>query len=116
DLNALLYHHELMLAKSYKAAGDVKAHEFMMNSAERRKKAIMKYCWDNRAGWFRDYNWKSEKMTPSLSLAGVYPMYFNMISAGQADSLAVTLEQKFLKPGGLLSTLATTGQQLDAPN
>lgn len=116
DLNALLYHHELLLAEAYKSTGDVKATDFMMTSAEQRKKAIMKYCWDSQAAWFRDYDWTAEKTTSVLSLAGVYPMYFNMISVGRADSLARTLEQKFLKPGGLVTTLATTGQQWDAPN
>ncbi|MGV3707111.1 MAG: alpha,alpha-trehalase TreF [Arcticibacter sp.] len=116
DLNALLYHQEIMLARAYQVAGDIKAKDIMLGSAERRKKAIMKYCWDSEAGWFRDYNWKSEATTGSMSLAGVYPMYFNMISVGRADTLSKTLEQKFLKPGGLVSTLTNTGQQWDSPN
>lgn len=116
DLNSLLYYLEIMLAKAYHIGGDKKAKDFMMSTAEQRKAAIMKYCWDRQAAWFRDFNWKTEKMTSSLSLAGVYPMYFNMISVGRADSLSGTLQQKFLKPGGLVSTLATTGQQWDAPN
>ncbi|PRY49865.1 alpha,alpha-trehalase [Arcticibacter pallidicorallinus] len=116
DLNALLYHLEIMLAKAYQIGGDDKAKDFMTRSAEQRKIAIMKYCWDKEAGWFRDYNWKSEMATSSMSLAGVYPMYFNMIATSRADTMANTLQQKFLKPGGLVSTLATTGQQWDAPN
>ena len=116
DLNCLLYHMEVMLARSYGTSGDKKAAEFMTQSAEKRKKAIVKYCWDKGSGWFRDYDWKASKMTPAISLAGVFPLFFNIASVGQADSVARMIQQRFLKLGGLVTTLSNTGQQWDSPN
>ena len=116
DLNCLIYHLETMLVRAYQAAGDKKAEEFMSGEAERRKKAILRLCWDRGAGWFRDYDWKNGRQTQPLTLAGVYPLYFGIVSAGQADSVALLLQRSFLKAGGLVTTLNNTGQQWDAPN
>jgi len=116
DLNCLLYHLEQMLALAYNRDGDKNAHTHMLEQATRRKNAILHYCWNREAGWFRDYDWKSKRQTQSLSLAGVYPLYFKIASPGQADSVAQLLSQRFLQPGGLVTTLVNTGQQWDSPN
>lgn len=116
DLNSLLYHLEKLLADAYRLSRDDKARQFMLQSAQSRKKAVIRYCWDSKTGFFRDYNWKQGKQSSSLSLAGIFPLYFGIASAGQADSAALLLQQQFLKPGGLVTTLINTGQQWDAPN
>lgn len=116
DLNCLLYHMEIMLAGAYHISNDDKANEFMKQSAGKRKNAIIRYCWNPGTGWFHDYDWKAGKITPGLTLAGVYPLFFNMASMDQADGVALALQQKFLKPGGLVTSLVNTGEQWDSPN
>ncbi|WP_238387810.1 alpha,alpha-trehalase TreF [Pararcticibacter amylolyticus] len=116
DLNCLLYNLEMTLVKAYNREGDKKAREHMQRQADRRKRAVIQYCWDNKTGWFRDYNWRKQQQTGILSLAGVYPLYFGLASEGQAARVAVMLNSQFLKAGGLVSTLQNTGQQWDAPN
>ncbi len=42
--------------------------------------------------------------------------YFNFASQEQSDAVAHVIENEFLKPGGLISTIETTNEQWDAPN
>ena len=51
-----------------------------------------------------------------LTLAGVFPLYAKTATSKQAASVAKILEEKFLKSGGLVTTLEDTGQQWDSPN
>ena len=46
----------------------------------------------------------------------VYPMVFKIATREQAECIKDYLEKKFLKAGGLLSTLIHSGEQWDAPN
>lgn len=116
DLNCLLYHLEQLLAEAYGHEGDKKAQEYMKTQMRKRRDAILRLCWDPRSGWFKDYDWKNSRQTPALTLAGMYPLYFNLASQGQADTVSQVLQQQFLKSGGLVTTLKRTGQQWDAPN
>ena len=52
----------------------------------------------------------------SWTLAAVYPLFFNIATTEQAENVAQHLEAKFLKDGGLQTSLRNTGQQWDAPN
>lgn len=49
-------------------------------------------------------------------MAMVYPMVFKIATREQAGRIKDHLEKKFLKTGGLLSTLIYSGEQWDAPN
>jgi alpha,alpha-trehalase len=51
-----------------------------------------------------------------LTLAGVFPLFFHIADDEQAKQVAGTIQEKFLRPGGVLTTLKTSGQQWDAPN
>lgn len=116
DLNALLYHLEMTLQKAYTLKKDIRNARLYQALAQKRKSGIKKYCWSSSNGWYMDYNLKTKKQSPVLSLAGMYPLYFNLASKKQAALVKNTLEQKFLKEGGLITTLQNTHQQWDAPN
>jgi len=116
DLNALMYHLELMIAQGYNWDGQVnKSKEFILK-AEKRRQAINTYLWDNDVQFFMDYDYKEKKPTGVISLAGVYPLFFKMASKEQAQKVKNTIENQFLAPFGFISTLNNTGQQWDAPN
>ena len=102
DLNCLLWHLESSLG--------------LTAAADRRRAALQRYCWSESAHFFCDYRISSGQSSPRLSLAGVFPLYFHLASAGQAQAVADRLRRSFLQPGGLVTTLDTTGQQWDAPN
>jgi len=116
DLNALLYNLELVLAKSHKLNGDEATGRLYEQRAAQRLEALQTYCWDPESGFFRDYDLEKRDHTPILSLAGVFPLFFEMATPEQAQQVADVLEGQFLQAGGLPSTLIETGQQWDAPN
>ena len=116
DLNCLIYHLENMLALACQKTGNRDKSQYYSKQAEARKKAINRFFWNKETGYFRDYNWKLQQQTPHVTLAGMYPLYFKIASNGQADSVATILENNFLKPGGLATSLVNTGQQWDSPN
>jgi len=116
DLNCLLYHLELDVAKSYSVQGNEAKYKYYYNKAQQRKIAIQKYCWSPKQGWFMDYNWKEKHTTTHISLAGVFPLEFKIATTKQATSLAATIKSKFFKSGGLVTTIERSGQQWDSPN
>lgn len=116
DLNALLYYLESFIAKSYHfLKEEAKAAHYHLQ-AGRRKAALLKYCWDSAANYFLDYDFVHQERTGIPSLATVFPLFFNMATYDQASLVAQNIELNFLKPGGLTSTLVSSGQQWDAPN
>ncbi|RAJ27041.1 alpha,alpha-trehalase TreF [Pedobacter cryoconitis] len=116
DLNCLLYNLELTLQKCYALQHDVVKEKQYQTLALKRKASIRKYFWSPKYSWFTDYNFKTKKQSPVLSLAGMFPLSFNLADLKQAKLAQHILQQKFLKPGGLVSTPLNTHQQWDAPN
>ncbi|SIS83464.1 alpha,alpha-trehalase [Filimonas lacunae] len=116
DLNCLLYHLELTLSKAYKETGDLVQSSYYQKLAIRRKNAILKYCWNTAGSWFTDYNHVTGARSKELTLAGLMPLFVGIATTEQGNAAARTLESRFLKAGGLVTSLKTTGQQWDAPN
>jgi len=116
DLNALLYGQEKLLAKYIAKSGDQEKADFYQAAAEKRKQTINTYCWNENAGFYFDYNIKTNAPSDFYSLAGVVPIFTEMASQEQAAAIKKQLEQKFLQPGGLVSTLIKANQQWDYPN
>lgn len=116
DLNALLYNLELTIAKGYDLRNEEAEKQAFLIRAEVRKAALNKYCWDAASNFYRDYDFVAGEVTPIMSLAAAYPLFFHMASEEQAAQVAARLEAEFLQAGGLSSTLVKSGQQWDAPN
>lgn len=116
DLNALLYHHELVLAEAYQQTGNIKLYKKYLVRAKKRKVALQRYMWNEQDGFFHDYDFVSHRQTNNKSLAAMFPLYFNMAEHQQAERIAKTVMRDFLKPGGVTTTLNNTHQQWDAPN
>ncbi len=114
DLNCLLYHLELLLAKVNK--DNVTKQTEFENKAQIRKNAILKYCYNYNLQTFADFDFVGNQPTENLTLAMVYPLFFKLATAQQAQSVAEMLEKQFLKEGGLITTTINNGQQWDAPN
>jgi alpha,alpha-trehalase len=116
DLNCLLFYLEQTLAEAYQLSNDNASSGKFKSFANKRKIAIDKYCWNKEKGFYFDYDYVAGMQKQSLTLAGLYPLYFQIITQEQADAVAAKLLQNFLHPGGLITTTETTGQQWDAPN
>jgi len=116
DLNCLMYNLELTIARSYQIKGNQTLYKLYQTKAETRKQAILKYFWDEKTGWFDDYNWTTKQLSTIPTLAAVFPLEFKIATPAQANKIAEGLKANFLKPGGLVTTLNFSGQQWDAPN
>jgi alpha,alpha-trehalase len=116
DLNSLMYFMEKTIAEAYQKQGNTERSAYFLAQAEKRKKAILKYHWDTKAGFFADYDWAARLPKTSLSAAGMFPLYFQLADANQAKAVAQKAKKDFIKKGGFATTLLQTGQQWDAPN
>ncbi|MGB3774104.1 MAG: trehalase family glycosidase, partial [Leeuwenhoekiella sp.] len=116
DLNALLYNMEKTLSQMRTYAGDTEGAQEMERAASSRKAAVDTYLWDSEEGVYQDFDLDKKEFTGVLSLAMVYPLYFGMATQEQADATALALQEKFLSPGGLSTTLNDNSQQWDYPN
>lgn len=116
DLNSLLYRLELTIAKACEVTTDLACAKDMQGKAAARKAAIGRLLWDAARGAFVDYDWRARRRSERISAASLYPLYFLAAEAAQADAVAMMVRAQLLKPHGLATSIATTGQQWDAPN
>jgi alpha,alpha-trehalase len=116
DLNCLLVHLEQTIAEAYRLKENIEAASQYELLAEKRKQAIQMYCWNTELGFYVDYDFIENKQKQSLTLAGLFPLTFNIATEEQSKKAATISKEKFLMPGGVVTTLETTGQQWDAPN
>ncbi len=115
DLNCLLYHLEVTIMKSYEIIGETTLAIDFKNIADKRKEAILHYCWNPENYFFTDYNFILHQQSSTFSLAGTYPLFTNIATPSMADSIASVIQKDFLKAGGLVTSLNQTGQEWDAP-
>ncbi len=116
DLNCLLYNLEMTIAKAYEIKRDAAKANDYQQLAHNRQRNILAHCWNDATGFFHDYDFAAETQTGVLSLAGMFPLYFNIAEQAQAERVAHNIETQFLRPGGVVTTIYHTGQQWDAPN
>ncbi len=116
DLNCLLYELELTLSKAYSQSSFSDPSTYFLKKAEKRKKAMFRYFWDTEQQFFMDYNIALNKSTGVMSLAGVFPLFFQVATDEQAQQVHEHIVGSFLKQGGVVSTLHQSGQQWDFPN
>lgn len=116
DLNGLLYNLELTLAKAYLETKNPALAKEYTTAAAKRKAAINKYCYNSQQHWYYDYIISSGKQSKEQTIAGASPLFFNLAPRQQAAAIAATMKTKFLKQGGVVTTLKNSGQQWDAPN
>lgn len=116
DLNALLFHLEFKIAELARLSGDQISAEHYKRLALRRRDLIRQFMWDERTGTFRDYNWRTKSLSIELTIAMVAPLFVDVATPDQAKKVAAALQSKFLKSGGMVTTLRKSDQQWDAPN
>lgn len=116
DLNCLLLHLEHTIAEIYETLNDTASAKRFKQLAIKRKSALEKFFWNADRKFYFDYNYKQNEQTNHYTAAAVFPLFFNYCSSAQAEDVAFTFHSKFLREGGVLTTLQFTGQQWDAPN
>jgi len=116
DLNCLLFFLEKTLARANALAGHPSKSEHFQNLADQRKSQINNLFWNEETGFYHDYDFVKNEQTRTLTLAGVFPLFFSIASDAQATHCADLVRARFLHAGGLSTTDFESGQQWDAPN
>ena len=116
DLNCLVYSMETIIAKANKINGNKKSANIYLQKANKRKSAIIKYCWNSKSNFFFDYNTVALSQNSIVTAAGLYPLFVKIATPAQAIAIAATTKHFLLKDGGIVTTTNNTGQQWDAPN
>ena len=116
DLNCLLLHLEQTLAEIYNRLNEKNKAENFHSKYFNRNEAIHKYLWSEANRMFADYDVVKSGSTAIATAAMTFPLFVRIATKEQANVTAAQLEYDFLKPGGIITTLVTSGQQWDAPN
>ena len=116
DLNALMFKMEKLLAKASQEGGDSAAASRYEGLASDRQKAMERYLWNDKEGWYADYDLKTKQVRNQLTAAALFPLYVKAASQERADKTASAAEAQLLKAGGISTTTVNSGQQWDAPN
>ncbi|HVK97185.1 MAG TPA: alpha,alpha-trehalase TreA [Flavisolibacter sp.] len=116
DLNSLLYAYENILSKAATATTNKSKSVLYKQKALKRRAAVLKYCWNEKLQYFFDYDRLEKHTTDKWSAAGMMPLFVNIAVKHQSEQVKRHVETKFLKDGGIVTTLYHTGQQWDAPN
>jgi alpha,alpha-trehalase len=116
DLNALLFGLEVAIRQGCERAHDEPCALEFAGRAERRRAAVDRYLWDERAGAYLDFQRTRGARIPRVSAATLYPLFTGMSSDKQAVAVGTTVRNALLRPGGIVTTPLETGQQWDAPN
>ncbi|MDQ6902495.1 MAG: alpha,alpha-trehalase TreF [Bacteroidota bacterium] len=116
DLNCLLFNLEKTIAEAYRLLKNEEQSLKFELAAKKRQECINHYCWNDVKGFYFDYDYVQGEQKQSYTLAATFPLFFEIASKEQAAMIANVLEEKFVFPGGLITTTETTTQQWDAPN
>ncbi|MEQ0828066.1 alpha,alpha-trehalase [Enterobacter dykesii] len=116
DLNALMFKMEKLLARASQESGDAASANKYEALATARQKAIESHLWNDKEGWYADYDLKSKKVRNQLTAAALFPLYVKAAAQDRADKVAAAISSRLLKPGGIATTTVNSGQQWDAPN
>jgi alpha,alpha-trehalase len=125
DLNCLLYQMELTLKKAYTRATPGKPDQAAKytataglydKKASARKAAIEKYCWNDAAGTYADYDLDRQATDTQVHMGGAFPLFFQVADRTHGAKAARTLVDRLMKEGGFVTTEIRSGQQWDAPN
>lgn len=100
DLNALLYKYETDFAKAALLVGDVVEAEDWQKRAVFRKDKMNQYMWNEKQGFFFDYNYETGQLGTIWSLAPYFTMWAKMATKEQARHMVHNLRQ-FEFIGGL---------------
>ncbi|WP_442779264.1 alpha,alpha-trehalase [Enterobacter cancerogenus] len=116
DLNALMFKMEKLLARASQEDGDTAGASKYDALANARQKAMESHLWNEKEGWYADYDLKTKKVRNQLTAAALFPLYVKAAAQDRADKVAAAASSRLLKPGGISTTTINSGQQWDAPN
>ena len=113
-LNTLLYVMEDDTGRIMETLGDTSAATMWRSRAASRRDLINTLMWDEEAGLYYDYNFRTRQRRRYDFATTFFPLWAGIASPAQAARLRENLS-RFEAPGGLLTSTEVTGNQWDAP-
>ena len=113
-LNSLLYKTEKDLGQISRWLGHAADAEKWEARAEHRKQLITRYLWDEKAGYFFDWNVQTGARSTYKYATTFYPLWAGMATPEQAKAVAKNVAD-LDHPGGLAMSTVETGAQWDLP-
>jgi len=113
-LNSLLYKTEKDMAQIGQWLGREADADKWSKRAEKRKQLITRYLWDDKAGFFFDYNLTTGQKSSYHYATTFYPLWAGVATQEQAQAVEKNL-RTLEKPGGLAMSAEDTGAQWDLP-
>jgi alpha,alpha-trehalase len=113
DLNSLLYKIETDIARTIEKEfnnalrleeGTVQTSSAWYEKAGKRKKLMNQYLWDAEQGLFLDYDTVNKQRKVYISATAFYPLWANLVSKQQAESIIKNALGKLEKPGGIVAS------------
>lgn len=114
DLNSLLYSYELEMGRLSTILGNKDEAEEWFKKAAVRRELMQRYLWDQRSGLFLDYNFRTQERRNYPFATTYFPLYTGWATPEQASAV-YRQTAKFLKPGGIVTSLERSGNQWDYP-
>jgi len=113
-LNSLLYKTEKDLEQISRWLDHIADAEKWSKRAEERKKLITRFLWDEKSGWFFDYNLQTGERSSYRYATTFYPLWAGLATPEQAKAVARNLSA-LDHPGGVAMSADDTGAQWDLP-
>jgi alpha,alpha-trehalase len=113
-LNVLLYQMERDIAEIQRLVGHQDAASYWDSQAQNRHRLLDQFLWDEEAGLYFDYNFRTAQRRPYEFATTFFPLWAGIASEAQAKRVVENLP-KFEAPGGLLTSTHVSGNQWDAP-
>lgn len=119
DLNSILYACENLLEKFFRMTGNTAKADEYKSFSEARAVAIEAVLWDEKGLWL-DYDRQLKKRRGDFYASSVVPLWVGVIRGNITREMIVLRTLKRLRvldyPGGLPTSLFSSGQQWDFPN
>ena len=113
-LNSLLYIMEDDAARIMELLGDASTARTWRTRANTRRERINQTLWDDEAGLYYDYSFRTKRLRRYDFATTFYPLWAGIATPAQARRVRQNLS-RFEESGGLLTSTTITGNQWDAP-
>lgn len=117
DLNCLLYRYEKDIEAWCQLRKRTKEALTWKRRAAQRLGNVNEFCWNDKVGFFFDYNAETKQMDTLFTLAGFFPLWAGLATKKQASKCVANLS-RFQQSYGVSTTeeIAWQGRQWDHPN
>ncbi len=113
DLNCLLYKYEKDFAKAAEILNDPAEKNYWNEKAEKRKTLINMYMWNEKEGFFYDYDYVQKQQSEFLSMAGFVAMWAGLATDDQAKRMINKIKAFKTKFGPSATDKASLPPEID---